>query len=259
MKDKITIGELAKLVGTSTYNIRYYEKEGLISTPEIGENGYRLYGHKEFYELSTIMLFRDVNFPIKKIKELQADFELEKYKNALNESYDKLTVEIDRLIKLKDKIKYKKEILLKYEEKLEKFEVKQFKKRLIYHLKITDYDSSPTLKELYDILEKNNMHIKNGYENEEYYILKDDVLVYGLCNNEIDYDIKNTVFNEGNYLCYSFFIKNDSEYEKHINKMIKYITKNKIKHEGELILRINPSNIIYNDEKYIAELEIKIK
>ncbi|MDM8534464.1 MerR family transcriptional regulator, partial [Clostridiaceae bacterium HSG29] len=145
MKDKITIGELAKLVGTSTYNIRYYEKEGLISTPEIGENGYRLYGYKEFYELSTIMLFRDVNFSIKKIKELQSDFELEKYKNALNETYDELTHEINRLMKLKDKIKYKKEILLKYEDKLEKFEVKELKKKSVYHLLATDYNKHPTL------------------------------------------------------------------------------------------------------------------
>ncbi|MDM8535018.1 hypothetical protein QUF55_10000, partial [Clostridiaceae bacterium HSG29] len=113
--------------------------------------------------------------------------------------------------------------------------------------------------ELYSILEKNNIHMKNGYENEEYYILKDEELIFGICDNEYEYDNEKTVCNEGKYLCYSFFIKNDTEYEKHINKMIKYITKNKIKYEGELILRINPGNIIYDDEKYIAELEIKIK
>ena len=48
------IGELSKTTGCSIQTIRYYEKEGLLSTPERTEGNYRLYGERALKELEFI-------------------------------------------------------------------------------------------------------------------------------------------------------------------------------------------------------------
>lgn len=43
MNRTLKIGELAKLSGTTTKTIRYYELLGLLNEPERANSGYRLY------------------------------------------------------------------------------------------------------------------------------------------------------------------------------------------------------------------------
>ncbi|CAG8998803.1 MAG: HTH-type transcriptional regulator ZntR [Candidatus Celerinatantimonas neptuna] len=49
------IGELAKLCGVTTETIRFYEREGLMSSPARAENGYRLYSDQAQGRLKFIL------------------------------------------------------------------------------------------------------------------------------------------------------------------------------------------------------------
>lgn len=66
----MNIKEVEEQSGLNRANIRYYEKEGLV-TPERRENGYRDYTKDNLEELKKIRLFRELEVPIEQIKELQ--------------------------------------------------------------------------------------------------------------------------------------------------------------------------------------------
>ncbi|NMP32637.1 Cd(II)/Pb(II)-responsive transcriptional regulator [Thalassotalea sp. M1531] len=64
------IGELSKTTGCSIQTIRYYEKEGLLSTPERTEGNYRLYGERALKELEFIKHCRSLDIPLTDVKRL---------------------------------------------------------------------------------------------------------------------------------------------------------------------------------------------
>ena len=66
----MTIKELEALTGLSRANIRFYEKEGLLS-PLRRENGYREYTEEDVQTLQRIKLLRSLQFSIEEIRTLQ--------------------------------------------------------------------------------------------------------------------------------------------------------------------------------------------
>ena len=63
------INEIETLLGQSRANIRFYEKEGLIS-PTRNENGYREYTEEDIAILKKIIIFRKLGLSIPDIKEI---------------------------------------------------------------------------------------------------------------------------------------------------------------------------------------------
>lgn len=66
----MTIKDLEERTGLSRANIRFYEKEGLLS-PLRRENGYREYTEEEVQTLQRIKLLRSLQFSIEEIRALQ--------------------------------------------------------------------------------------------------------------------------------------------------------------------------------------------
>ncbi len=64
------IKEVEELLSVSRANIRFYEKEGLL-TPNRETNNYRDYSEENIKELKKIILFRKLGFTIEEIKKLQ--------------------------------------------------------------------------------------------------------------------------------------------------------------------------------------------
>jgi len=62
------IKEVEELVGISRKNIRFYEKEGLLSPGRDSENSYRDYSDKDVVRLKQIKFFRKLNMPISDIR-----------------------------------------------------------------------------------------------------------------------------------------------------------------------------------------------
>lgn len=68
----ISIHELAQLAGVSTRTLRYYDEIGLLRPATIAENGYRNYSDKQLVTLQQILFFRELEFPLEKIKEIMS-------------------------------------------------------------------------------------------------------------------------------------------------------------------------------------------
>lgn len=66
----VNIGQASKASGLSERMIRYFEKQGLISTPERSGGGYRSYGEADVRRMRTIALAQDVGFTTEAITRL---------------------------------------------------------------------------------------------------------------------------------------------------------------------------------------------
>ena len=67
----VKINEVEDLVGITKRNIRFYEKEGLLTPGRNSENGYRDYGAEDVETLRKIKLLRKLNVPLEEIRKLQ--------------------------------------------------------------------------------------------------------------------------------------------------------------------------------------------
>jgi DNA-binding transcriptional MerR regulator len=67
---KMRVKEVADLVGISVRTLHYYDEIGLLVPKETTESGYRLYSDDDLEVLQQILFFRELDFPLKKVKEI---------------------------------------------------------------------------------------------------------------------------------------------------------------------------------------------
>lgn len=63
-----TVKEVSKITGVSVRTLHYYDEIGLLKPTEVTEAGYRLYDDTALERLQSILLFRELQFPLKEIK-----------------------------------------------------------------------------------------------------------------------------------------------------------------------------------------------
>lgn len=68
-----TVKEIAALSNVTIKTLHHYHKIGLLLPCEISEAGYRLYEMKELERLQQILFYRELDFPLEKIKQLLED------------------------------------------------------------------------------------------------------------------------------------------------------------------------------------------
>ena len=75
-----TVHAVSELTGVSVRALHYYDDIGLLHPSEVTEAGYRLYDDAALERLQQILLFRELEFPLKEIREIldSADFDREK-------------------------------------------------------------------------------------------------------------------------------------------------------------------------------------
>ena len=64
----MTVNEVSKLTGVSIRTLQYYDSIGLLKPVEYTESGYRLYDDTSLDRLQQILLFKELEFPLKEIK-----------------------------------------------------------------------------------------------------------------------------------------------------------------------------------------------
>lgn len=64
----MTVHEVSKLAGVSARTLQYYDKIGLLHPAGHTDTGYRLYDTADLERLQDILLFRELEFPLKDIK-----------------------------------------------------------------------------------------------------------------------------------------------------------------------------------------------
>ena len=73
----MTVHEVSNLTGVSIRTLHHYDKIGLLPPAEVTEAGYRLYDEASLERLQCILLFKELEFPLKDMKEIldSPDFE----------------------------------------------------------------------------------------------------------------------------------------------------------------------------------------
>lgn len=87
------INELYKLLGITKENLRYYEKEGLVS-PQRKANGYRDYSEADAEQLKKVLLLRKIGVPVEDIRDVLEN------RKELNEVLSETAEHLDQHITL---------------------------------------------------------------------------------------------------------------------------------------------------------------
>jgi len=96
-----TVHEVSGLTGVSIRTLQYYDKIGLLRPTEYTESGYRLYDDTALEKLQQILLFRELEFPLKDIKRILENPHFDRGK-ALSQQIKLLTLKMERLRNLID-------------------------------------------------------------------------------------------------------------------------------------------------------------
>ena len=91
-----TVNEVSKLTGVSRRTLQYYDKIGLLRPTEYTESGYRLYDDAALERLQQILLFRELEFPLKDIKDIVTRSDFDK-KKALDQQMELLELKKEHI------------------------------------------------------------------------------------------------------------------------------------------------------------------
>jgi DNA-binding transcriptional MerR regulator len=97
----MTVHEVSKLSGVSIRTLQYYDKIGLLPPTEYTDAGYRLYDDKALETLQQILLFRELEFPLKDIKKIISNPDFDRSK-ALAQQIELLKLKKEHIENLID-------------------------------------------------------------------------------------------------------------------------------------------------------------
>ena len=95
------VNEVSKLTGVSIRTLQYYDKIGLLHPADYTEAGYRLYDDAALETLQQILLFRELEFPLKDIKEIIGSPDFDRSK-ALGQQIELLKLKKEHIENLID-------------------------------------------------------------------------------------------------------------------------------------------------------------
>lgn len=91
-----TVHEVSRLTGVSIRTLQYYDKIGLLPPAEYTQSGYRLYDDTALEKLQQILLFRELEFPLKDIKGIMESSHFDRRK-ALVQQVKLLTLKMEHI------------------------------------------------------------------------------------------------------------------------------------------------------------------
>ena len=91
-----TVHEVSKFTGVSVRTLHHYDAIGLLKPTAVSEAGYRLYDDTALERLQQILLFRELEFPLKEIKAILESPNFDRGK-ALEQQINLLTLKKEHL------------------------------------------------------------------------------------------------------------------------------------------------------------------
>ena len=76
-KKPLSVHEVVQLTGVTARTLHYYDQIGLLKPTKVTKAGYRMYDNTALGRLQSILLFRELQFPLKEIKvilDVRSDF-----------------------------------------------------------------------------------------------------------------------------------------------------------------------------------------
>jgi len=99
------VKEVADLVGISVRTLHHYDNIGLLTPETTSDSGYRIYSDDNLETLQQILFFRELGFPLKKIKEIiySSSFNREEALEMHRRMLLKKRSQLDKMIQTIDK------------------------------------------------------------------------------------------------------------------------------------------------------------
>lgn len=91
-----TIKEVSELSGVSKRTLQYYDRIGLLKPTQYTDAGYRLYDDEALATLQQILLYRELEFPLKDIRRIISSTDFDRNR-ALEEQIELLTLKKEHL------------------------------------------------------------------------------------------------------------------------------------------------------------------
>lgn len=125
-----TVNEVYKMTGVSVRTLHYYDEIGLLPPSSVTDSGYRLYDDIALEKLQQILLFRELEFPLKDIVHIVGDPSFDKDK-ALKQQVELLTLKkkhIEELIAFAKRLQKKGDKAMSFEA-FDKKKIEEYKER----------------------------------------------------------------------------------------------------------------------------------
>lgn len=97
----MTVHEVSRLAGVSIRTLQYYDKIGLLHPTGYTDAGYRLYDDADLLSLQSILLFRELEFSLKDIREIIRNPGFDR-KEALDQQIELLRLKKEHIENLMD-------------------------------------------------------------------------------------------------------------------------------------------------------------
>ncbi|PAB56204.1 MerR family transcriptional regulator [Anaeromicrobium sediminis] len=273
MKDKLSIGEFAKLRNITTETLRHYDRIGLLKPIKIDpKTGYRYYSILQYEELGTIKELRQLGMSIDEIKKYFNNRNLKQSVNILEDKHNELKKKIKELQQLEESISEKIKHLqdISKVSDLEGIFIKEIKEREIItfdksikneiDLSYACLQLENELKEIAPIVASNRYGaiIKQKDIGLNKYL--ESVVMFLFIKDKDNIDENHIIkIPKGTYAC-MYYKGSIWDREVHLKKMIEYIGEKAYRVCGD-ILQIVQIDISVTDKKEeeLFEIQIPIK
>ncbi|MCM3203631.1 MerR family transcriptional regulator [Paenibacillus illinoisensis] len=253
MKKEITISELAKLMGVSVHQIRYFEEKGILLPSYIDENQYRMYGMNEIYRLAHILLLRKVGLSVRAIREWSKEGTPDDMQRLLVQSVSKLEAEIDRLRSLSDFIRKVLDENEHYGQEGTSFQVIQRDQLVLTTWFETHMESELDAR----MLVQEGDPLPELFEADIHYVYEGDDRVM-LCTEV--HDVKGDIaLPAGEYLSYRFTVHGEEELEQYFSQFQAFADRRGLILHGSRILAEKSYLSLFTQESLYYEMFARIE
>lgn len=154
MRDKFSIGELARLFDISTDTLRHYDKLSLLKPDSHTESGYRYYSLRSLFKLSRILFFKQLDISLDEIRAYMRHKNKQLLTELLQKKHSELQARIHKLTNLQYKIEEKLGLLEEGTNALEAIRIKELGERLGVFVDVHTMGDQVAIKDAFKRVER---------------------------------------------------------------------------------------------------------
>lgn len=270
LKVKLTVSDLAKIVGISPRTIRFYATKDVFKHSGISKNGYRYYTIEKIEELRLIVYLRYLDVPIKEIKAHLKNRSIDDYDtilyNQLRHTQEKikhLQFLEARLKKRLDSLHYIRSLpekdtpVIKHYDKRRILRInREIKERLDWEKALLEFEHleqlppSLIIGDVGFFVDLNSIHYRHGTAFTGLYLISDEPLLEGI--SLIDY------LPEGQWLTY--IVQGDHQRASQVySSLLTYANEKGLLLDDYAIERVLLDHFISSDpEVNVTEIQLPI-
>ncbi|MCK6257286.1 MerR family transcriptional regulator [Fictibacillus sp. KIGAM418] len=274
MKNRFSIGQMAKLHSIPVKTLRYYDEIGLFTPVNVDPvSGYRYYSFEQFELLDIIYYLKSMGVPLKQIKLQLEKRNLDSFLDILQNHKEDAEEKIRELESISKRLEHRITEIQKTKsvEMLGIPEVKHFKERAVIQMKepiASIHELEYSLRKIKTILGQTTSIVigKVGLTVPFSFILEKRYTEYNSVFLLLESPEENsllkeeaTYLSEGNYACISFR-GTHSDAPVYYDILLNFLEKNNLEAKGDAIERVIIDEFISNRQSdHFAEIQILVE